>query len=38
LIEEGATGAAFVNAMATILGAFAAGWLGMLCAREFLGR
>jgi CrcB protein len=38
LIEEGATGAAFVNAMAMILGAFAAGWLGMLCAREFLGR
>src|ERR671924_1109162 len=30
LMEEGATGAAFVNATATILGAFAAGWLGML--------
>lgn len=38
LMEEGATGAAFVNAVATILGAFAAGWLGMLCARQFLGR
>jgi CrcB protein len=38
LMEEGATGAAFVNATATILGAFAAGWLGMLCARQFLGR
>jgi CrcB protein len=38
LMEEGATGAAFVNAIATILGAFAAGWLGMLCARQFLGR
>jgi CrcB protein len=38
LMEEGATGAAFVNATATILGAFAAGWLGMLCARQFLDR
>ena len=38
LMEEGATGAAFVNAIATILGAFAAGWLGMLCARQFFGR
>lgn len=38
LMEEGATGAAFVNATATILGAFAAGWWGMLCARQFLGR
>jgi CrcB protein len=38
LMEEGATGAGFVNAIATVLGAFAAGWLGMLCARQFLGR
>jgi CrcB protein len=38
LMEEGASAAAFVNAGATILGAFAAGWLGMLCARQFLGR
>ena len=38
LMEEGATGAALVNAIATILGAFAAAWLGMLCARQFLGR
>jgi fluoride exporter len=38
LMEEGATGAAAFNAAATILGAFAAGWLGMLCARQFIGR
>lgn len=38
LLEEGATSAAFVNTTATVLGAFAAGWLGMLCARQFLSR
>jgi CrcB protein len=38
LLEEGALGPAALNAVATILGAFAAGWLGMLCARELLGR
>lgn len=38
LIEEGATGAAVFNATATILGAFVAGWLGMLCARQLVGR
>ena len=38
LMEEGASAAAFVNATTTILGAFAAGLLGMLCARQFLGR
>lgn len=38
LLEEGATGAAFFNATATILGAFVAGWLGMLCARQIIGR
>jgi fluoride exporter len=38
LIEEGAVGAAAVNAAATILGAFAAGLLGLLCARELIGR
>jgi CrcB protein len=38
LMEEGAAGAAALNATATILGAFAAGWLGMLCARQVLGR
>jgi CrcB protein len=38
LLEEGALAAAAVNATATILGAFAAGWLGMLCAKQLLGR
>ena len=38
LLEEGAAGSAMLNVMATILGAFAAGWLGMLCARLLLGR
>jgi CrcB protein len=38
LLEEGAPGAAALNASLTILGAFVAGWLGMLCARQLLGR
>ena len=38
LFEEGARGAAALNATATIFGAFAAGWLGMLSARLLLGR
>lgn len=38
LIEEGALAAAAVNATMTILGAFLAGWLGMLCAKELIGR
>ena len=38
LLEEGATGAAVLNALVTILGAFAAGWLGMLSARLLFGR
>jgi CrcB protein len=38
LLEEGAVGSALVNALATILGAFMAGWLGMLSARLLLGR
>ena len=38
LLEEGALGPAAVNATATVIGAFAAGWLGVLCARELLGR
>ena len=38
LLEEGATGTAVLNALATILGAFAAGWLGMLSARLLLAR
>ena len=38
LLEEGATAAAAVNAAATIGGAFAAGWLGMVCAHQLIGR
>lgn len=38
LLEEGAAGAAAFNAVGTLFGAFAAGWLGMLCARALLGR
>ena len=38
LFEEGAIGAAMFNATATIFGAFAAGWLGILSARLLLGR
>lgn len=38
LIEEGALAAAAVNATMTILGAFLAGWLGMLFAKELIGR
>lgn len=38
LIEEGAFGTAALNAATTIVGAFAAGWLGLLCARQLLGR
>jgi fluoride exporter len=38
LMTEGAPGPAAVNVVSTVLGAFAAGWLGMLCARQLLGR
>jgi CrcB protein len=38
LIEDGALATAALNATATILGAFAAGLLGMLCARAIIGR
>jgi CrcB protein len=38
LMEEGATSAAVFNATATLVGAFAAGWLGMVCARQLIGR
>jgi CrcB protein len=38
LIEEGAPSAAALNVACTIVGAFAAGWIGMLCARQLLGR
>jgi fluoride exporter len=38
LMEEGATGAAIFNGVATIVGAFVAGWLGVVCARQLIGR
>ena len=38
LIDVGASRLASLYAAATIAGAFAAGWLGMLCARLVLGR
>ena len=38
LLATGASRLASLYALATIAGAFAAGWLGMLCARLVLGR
>jgi CrcB protein len=38
LLEEGALRAAGANAALTILGGLAAGWLGLLCARQLIGR
>jgi CrcB protein len=38
LLEEGSLGAAALNATATIMGAFVAGWLGMLSAKQLLGQ
>jgi CrcB protein len=38
LIEEGALATAALNAAATIFGAFAAGLLGMFCAKTVIGR
>ena len=38
LMEQGALGAAALNAAATLFGALAAGWLGLLFARQIIGR
>jgi CrcB protein len=38
LLEDGAHGHAAVNVMATIVGSFAAGWLGLMFAKQLLGR
>jgi len=38
LLEQGAPGAAALNAFVTIAGAFTAGLLGTLCARQIIGR
>lgn len=38
LMEEGAVATAFANVAATLLSGFAAGWLGLLLARQLAGR
>jgi fluoride exporter len=38
LLDHGAAGAAALNVVATVVGAFMAGWLGMLVARQVIGR
>jgi CrcB protein len=38
LLEEGAPATAAVNVALTLLGGFVAGWLGLVVAREVLGR
>ena len=38
LIQDGAVAPAALNAGLTIAGGFAAGWLGLVCARQILGQ
>lgn len=38
LLEEGASATAAMNVALTLLGGFMAGWLGLVVAREVLGR
>ena len=38
LFEEGALATAFMNLGVTLIGGFGAGWLGLITAREVLGR
>lgn len=38
LFEEGAPATALVNLAGTVIGGFGAGWLGLVTARELLGR
>jgi CrcB protein len=38
LLEEGAMSSAAANVAATLAGAFVAGWLGMLCAKQLIGQ
>ncbi len=38
LFEEGASSTAFVNVAVTLVGGILAGWLGLVAARELLGR
>jgi fluoride exporter len=37
LVEEGAIAEAAVNVALTLVGGFAAGWAGLICARRLLG-
>ncbi len=38
LLLEGGTAAGALNAIATIVGGFLSGWLGLVCAQQVLGR
>ncbi len=38
MLEEGATSAAALNALLTLAGGFAAGWIGLMAARQLIGR
>jgi CrcB protein len=38
LLEEGAMASAAANVATTLAGAFVAGWLGMLCAKQLIGQ
>lgn len=38
LLEEGASATALTNVVLTLFGCFVAGWLGLVVAREVLGR
>jgi CrcB protein len=38
LLEEGSLAAGGLNAVLTLVGGFASGWLGLLCARQLVGR
>ena len=38
MLEEGATGAATLNALLTLAGGFAAGWIGLMAGRQLIGR
>ena len=38
MLEEGATGAAALNALLTLAGGLAAGWIGLMAGRQLIGR
>ena len=37
LLQSGATGAAAINIAVTLIGGLAAGWLGLVVARQLIG-